>query len=219
MEKPPERQIIAEHVRQPDDRMRRQVKGEVHPGGGHAGTAGPEKARLEAGVPRLVIQRRAGFGGGELPAQCPDQLRGQQVPAGLPRHYHEALGLHGERKTLSGRLSGALSNRPLVDKVSDKVCDQGTESWLLGPALNGALRAGRCGRGEASAARVAAGSSRVCCGVATIKAFNLFRDQSQSAEPAEGAVDLFGWLLQIIILILLLISDSFGLRLGAGLRL
>jgi len=86
MKEPAEGQIIAEHIRQPDDGMGRQVKGQFHPGGGHARAAGPEEAGLEAPAQRLIIRRRNRLDAGKVLAQGLDQLGRQQVPAGLPCH-------------------------------------------------------------------------------------------------------------------------------------
>ena len=91
VEQPAELEIVLQHLRQANHRMRGHVEGQVHSRSGHVRAARAEEARLQAGVQRLVIRRRNRFRLRELLAQGAHEFRRQHVPAGLARDQHEAL--------------------------------------------------------------------------------------------------------------------------------
>src|SRR5438105_3858464 len=91
--------VVLYDVRKADDRMFGHIERELDSGGGHARTAGPKKARLQARMEGLIIGGRRALRVLDLFLQCFYKLRRQQIPAGFTRNHHEAFGPHGKKNS------------------------------------------------------------------------------------------------------------------------
>src|SRR5262245_59370410 len=110
---------ILDHFPKAGDGVSSQVKSNVHSRRSHAWPAGPEEARFQAGVERLIITSKDRFTGGELLAQGMDQLRRKQIATCLASDEHEGLVSHTPRLS-NQRLRGS-KGRDLVRDFKSKV--------------------------------------------------------------------------------------------------
>src|SRR5438445_1005888 len=111
-------EIMFDCVGQADHRVLRHVESQIDSCRRHTRATSAEKARLEAGMKRLIIPGGDRFRAAQLITQCVYELGRQQISAGLAGDEHERLRLHiayAEEVSICFVISNARSSARFAD--------------------------------------------------------------------------------------------------------